>query len=95
MSKHTPGPWISESAGWEGVSHIVGYDEETGGRTLIAIVFGTSDGQPEHLRNLSLLTSAPELLAALESVLALAVIEYADMSMFDRARAAIAKAKGE
>ena len=93
MSKHTPGPWTWRNEPYDDGKpyiHIEAGDGFHGGNDRGFCFQGIMSEA-----NARLIVSAPELLAALESVLALAVIEYADMSMFDRARAAIAKAKGE
>lgn len=95
MSKHTPGPWIADQL-------VDGYDihaAETRFRVATAsdpeMVWGAI-GREEDAR---LIAAAPELLEALEKIVRM--FEGADDTVWavedyhQKARAAIAKAKGE
>ncbi len=111
MSKHTPGPWD-----WDRQLQDVQFDggsdlEPTGtlevyvdaGDTIIADVNGLI---PEGKANANLIKAAPDLLAALESVVAqrnarealykgMNVVEMKPDPAWDKARAALKKARGE
>ena len=90
MSKHTPGPWIVDALRY-------GYDiSAPEARCLI-----TTSSDPKMVwgaigreADARLIAAAPELLEALESLLA-QVEQYGHKPECDAARAAIAKAKGE
>ena len=90
MSEHTPGPWIVDALGY-------GYDiSAPEARCLI-----TTSSDPKMVwgaiareADARLIAAAPELLEALESLLA-QVEQYGHKPECDAARAAIAKAKGE
>jgi len=85
-SKHTPGPWMAASR----PSSIVGWPVVApgdGGRSVCNITTGHDQSEA----NAHLISAAPDLLAALKAVIAIA--DRATVE-FDRARAAIAKAEG-
>ena len=83
MSKHTPGPWDAcESAICDGSANV------------IALVSPAHMGERnEGAANARLIASSPELLEALEELLAAQVCD--DCGLCDKARAAIRKAKGD
>lgn len=94
MTKHTPSPW----QWWTSNSYMRLMSERYG---AVAMPVVLSDGHP-HIRvkkaDADLIAAAPDLLAALEAILdALDFVEWTDTTniAFDRATAAIAKAKGE
>ncbi len=87
---HTPGPWIKESDHSNRLRSVNKYG------TVVCSVYG--DGQQE--ANTSLIAAAPELLAALQSLVGEADLGEIDhdnetRAMLAAARAAIAKATGE
>ena len=87
-AKHTPGPWTTGRA-------INAVDM---GKFSFICPFGanSADQVAEIKANACLISSAPDLLAALESLLDDAdVCEVAGDDAIGQARAAIAKAKGE
>lgn len=88
--KHTPGPWAAEVA-------------ENGGFEVTAMAHGglvvaarngydSWEHSEECKANARLMATAPELLAALERVIAISDRKH---DAWDAAKAAIAKAKGE
>lgn len=89
-ANHTPAPW-----------HVYGYEIGTAPDETIAVVCALSgnDGDSEEDANARLIAAAPELLAALETLLW--QVERTDdlpeevEEMLSDARAAIAKAKGQ
>lgn len=86
MTKHTPGPWktnitrLSDNSIY--VSHVLGPKGQ--GLAQIGIY-----GEEETLANASLIAAAPDMLEALQAVVAVADRKTVE---FDLARAAIAKA---
>ena len=91
MKTHTPGPWRLDPHG-------------CGDSPAIVRVFACGDSEPiavpvnSGFADLQLMSSAPDLLAALEA--ALEAVEYYDERegagcLLDQARAAIAKAKAQ
>ena len=91
MSKHTPGPWRVVDS-WN--DHMV---EGQNGEEIIW-QDGPHDTPTINEANARLIAAAPDLLAALEQLVA--VKDYSDRIWgatfdWDAARAAIAKAKGE
>ncbi len=95
-AKHTPGPWDI------GVSGII---RKAGTEILVASIFGMPerigcDGAVERA-NALLVTAAPDLLEALEEFMAVSdcncsLVEFDDgICTHDKARAALAKARGE
>lgn len=83
---HTPGPWTILNRGYK--SHITDADMNWN-----AEIVG-----PGHTANAHLIAAAPDLLAALEEIESLPVDDYGCREIppgfLDKARAAIAKAKG-
>lgn len=91
--QHTPGPWFTEGAG----SHLVSAPNYG----MIANIRGDLSSA-ETKANISLIKTAPELLAALECLLAKADIEWGQRGTGgiwpetrNDAREAIAKSRGE
>lgn len=79
MTQHTPGPWAQNG------NLIEGPDGET-----VAYVTAYNTMTPRQKANARLIAAAPELLAALENVMA-----NPTTFSFEPIRAAIAKATGE
>lgn len=99
MSGHTPGPWTVEDGHTQRDSGGIRYWQITDGQDAIACnQFCYAGSSPEvNAANARLIAAAPDLLAALEMMIA----DFADYPAserpclaFDRARAAIARAKG-
>ena len=90
MSKHTPGPWAYENYG--GTVHVF-LDNKEGTPSICKLVGNDKDA------NARLIAAAPELLGALEELFSMADDAYEGDDEFTwnvgKARAAIAKAKGE
>ena len=82
-TKHTPGPWAIDGEGTNAM--VRGAD-----LTIVAVRHRLTG--PTHEANARLIAAAPELLEALESILSDACDNGA---YWDKARAAIAKARGE
>jgi hypothetical protein len=111
MSKHTPGPWDlfdlapAINAGNMRKPHGDGTKFRiTGSHTLLVELIGCSDGfvYGANEANARLISAAPELLEALESIAEYWNQDRNDQAMHDAcwhaietARAAIARAKGE
>lgn len=94
MSNYTPGPWIADA--WVGTDP---YDDPDGPFVEVGDVRWSPNkvdvpAAIEQKANADLIAAAPELLEALESLLA-QVEQYGHKPECDTARAAIAKAKGE
>ena len=94
MSKHTPGPWIN---GGEGRS--IGRNEEM---TFLFALTQSRVTKKEQRANALLATSAPDLLEALENLLDWFGDDRREWDgweggneMLDKAKQAIAKAKGQ
>ena len=87
---HTPAPWR-----WDGDS-IVGPDDAV---VLHLDYTHATHGNPDlvapNSRNEDLIIAAPDLLAALERLLAFVPVVYRNDPICEQARAAIAKARGE
>jgi hypothetical protein len=86
MAKHTPGPWFLDDDG-----RI--FDTPDRGQ-LVAEVATADPAEPpaeEDVANARLIAAAPDLLAALEKVVAISDRKH---DAWDEARAAIAKAEG-
>ena len=83
---HTPGPWTASEHGayadYNGNSTIILGDD-----LRIAVVLGSDNEETN--ANARLIAAAPDLLEALEALL------EGDFNVAEKARAAIAKAKGE
>jgi hypothetical protein len=88
--QHTPGPWQVNS---NDPLHVCDADGESRGCSPIAFVQVGNDGRWTAKANARLIAAAPELLERLEELL-----EYSEnlrgSGVYNRARAAIAKATG-
>ena len=99
MSAHTPGPWAvwTEEKTRRDDVYIAGNPTGApGGMRHLAYMVSTSDGDQTEA-NARLIAAAPDLLAALESALAMICEECADGECTEQAaaaRAAIGKATG-
>lgn len=96
MSKHTPGNW--EAVHRSGSNVQIESRDYPAGR--LATVYGNATNDHERDANARLIAAAPDLLAALEMLLFLNIeIRVLDAAVgheaLSRARAAIAKARGE
>jgi hypothetical protein len=94
-TKHTPGPWTDKGTDWHGWA--VEYHDDCAWcfvgppkKTPVAIIIGKGVGMDIDA-NARLIAAAPDLMAALQGVVAVA--DRATVE-FDAARAAIAKATG-
>lgn len=91
-ARWTPGPWCADDASGEGpwgVFHV-----ETGGEIACPIQDETGDGAcREATANAHLIAAAPDLAEALEDLIGIG--EVGRNAAEDRARAALAKARGE
>jgi hypothetical protein len=91
-SKHTTGPWKCDGL------DIMAYAEDPFGHTIAYIQPSLPQFQAEVIANARLIAAAPDLLEALEGLLAVAVEVGElppDFGQTRAARAALAKAKGE
>lgn len=88
--KHTPGPWVQ--VGWGPYGIRAGYSQSSVGTSIAHV----SKGPAEFDANARLIASAPDLLKALE-LLTEEVEEYelGNPDVLRKARAAVARAKGE
>jgi hypothetical protein len=98
MSAHTPGPWEAENNGhfWEiSPKNIVSAQPYRVGDVCASDPENPNSGIQE--ANARLIAAAPELLEALQNILAVAGVRIDDprIVQFDAARAAVAKATGE
>ena len=94
---HTPGPWATHKTEGNGGNipdrlEIVG-PEEGRKRSLIASIYGFK--LPEGQANARLIAAAPELYEALVNLMDFLFHGKKDRQMILRARAALAKARGE
>ncbi len=92
MSKHTPGPWKHTYMPRLSVIH------GPNGEHVADTGAWRDDEHPEMRANAHLIAAAPDLLEALEVLIANAEVNYDARQWLDgkaKARAAIAKAKGE
>ena len=90
MSKHTPAPWVYDS-------FALREEIRSESNPLIAVVSSVHCSSPEQMRdNARLIAAAPELLEALEALLnePTNAPDYLPTKLWDRAREAVAKAKG-
>ena len=101
MSKHTPGPWFLSANIPTSRSPFRAFgihaQTSTGMRRNIVNWGGLSSAStPESQANARLIAAAPDLLAALQEFVGAvgAGAKFADVSVVDYARTAIAKAKG-
>jgi len=90
MSNHTPGPWEVDS---HGIVRDIHRKPIKHASAFIEGAYYDNDATEESTANANLIAAAPDLLAALESLVG-AVDPYC-MTNLDDAKAAIAKAKGE
>jgi len=93
-AKHTEGPWVGRGQGDADAFTLMTED----GRWLFAFRQNGERWTPEQQANLRLIASAPDLLAALQEVLAAAVREPFAVQVrlgIDRAQAVISKATGD
>jgi len=83
---HTPGPW-----------HQLGCEIYAGKIPITGIIGITWDGMMENQANIDLIAAAPELLEALEMLMPQEPQEADsyDRAMWEDARTAIAKARGD
>jgi hypothetical protein len=105
MSGHTPGPWTRCKSTESGGSFITHIDAEYVGHDVCFVYASHGMFDPvvtteQDDANANLIAAAPELLESLESVLTLARLKWGNLDKdawaeFEKARAAIAKAKGE
>jgi hypothetical protein len=96
MTKHTPGPWRTEQAFNSAQVHIVAAVDGLE-RSIATDIWCDGDEQEA---NVNLIVAAPDLLEALEMIVAEADSYTARTgkpvyNWLDQARAAIAKARGE
>ena len=91
MSKHTPGPWIFEE-------RVAGFDILAPESVYyVAEYLGVDCGVIDNIADAYLIAAAPELLEALELVVSFVDAGEGTWTVEEqqKARAAIAKAKGE
>lgn len=88
MNKHTPKPWIAREvngAGWPGQrGFAIDFNEDQ--EQVVDFVYEEADAH--------LIAAAPDMLEALEAALTILTDSVGDFD-YDKAIAAIAKAKGE
>ncbi len=90
MSKHTPGPWtVFDAAKEDGISDFYGIDAPNGD----AVVLYDREGGIESEADARLIAAAPDLLEALQQLVA--CHDEPTCPGLDLARAAISKATGE
>lgn len=97
MNKFTPGPWTLETVQTQcGICHKIGPFPWKDGKQNSACIYVdyASNGiiEKELEANARLIAAAPDLLSALEAVIAIA---DRDTDVFINARAIIAKARGD
>ena len=99
-TKHTPGPWYSDTSGEYYAGHVVRHN----GVLICRMATPINARAGKVAANARLLAAAPELLAALEAILDGRDLTEPPKAMtqahrhwvlLDKARAAIAKARGE
>lgn len=94
-AQHTPGPWFWAPAGTSTILLADIGNAPHSGKPVGFLTSRLNDGfSPEHDKNALLIAAAPELLEALIEVVALAN-EQDEHTGLMKARAAIAKARGE
>ena len=97
--KHTPGPWVVGMSSDNGIHCIDAIDPKDGKRFEVCEVWGIDHDKTEceiSKANARLISSAPDLLEALEDLMEAVKDHYAAGGYeWKQARAAIAKAKGE
>lgn len=98
-TKHTPGPWEVIKSGRAPTDKMFIRRTWTGGQYVAEIKPSVNDDPEEMSANARLIAAAPALLAALEAICEVPsrydVCPNIAMEMYDQARAAINKAKGE
>ena len=87
---HTPGPWVVHPTTHHPAVRSVG-TSDTGPRRICTV--GSMNGNPVDKKNARLIAAAPELLEALQFVMAASGEQLS--TAFEQAEAAIAKATGE
>ena len=87
---HTPGPWVVHPTAHHPAVRSVG-TSDTGPRRICTV--GSMNGNPVDKKNARLIAAAPELLEALQFVMAASGEQLS--TAFEQAQAAIAKATGE
>ena len=87
---HTPGPWVVHPTTHHPAVRSVG-TSDTGPRRICTV--GSMNGNPVDKKNARLIAAAPELLEALQFVMAASGEQLS--TAFEQAQAAIAKATGE
>lgn len=92
-SKHTPGPWVVDESTDGRSKGFIRHQTEEGHSVAICRVTGTYWSHEQREANRRLIAAAPELLEALEEIVARNEIQH--WFNLDQARFAIAKAKGE
>ena len=94
MNKHTPGPWIVKRSPFEvyNVDHGALTHEICSGNLMIAALYADEDGPDARL-----ISAAPDLLEVLDHILEMQLrgFIYLGDEVNAKARAAIAKARGE
>jgi hypothetical protein len=98
-SKHTPGPWnIGTGESWDGAEELIIFDGDAprAGYRVNAIckVSPMVSATDKDLSNAILIAAAPDLLEALQGILAVVNVRIDDprCATFDAARAAVSKA---
>jgi len=92
MSKHTLGPWVVFDDHPDKVCFHIREDNRF---DEIATIYRYRGNPRDTLADARLIAAAPELLEALEALVLDESKEYIPTRLWDAARAAIAKAKGE
>ena len=87
---HTPGPWVVHPTTHHPAVRSVG-TSDTGPRRICTV--GSMNGNPVDKKNARLIAAAPELLEALQFVMAASGEQLS--TAFEQAQAAIAKATGD
>ena len=89
QTQHTPGPWATSSA----------WNVMKGGTKIATLEQMPGNYESERMANARLISSAPELLSALDRIISLGKSEnFGDWEAWEEvidARAALRKAKGE
>ena len=89
MSTHTPGPWVVTDPDMDGFMSIKARIDDS----YICRTYGwEAEYADEERANALLIAAAPDLLSALDEIVAISDRKH---DAWDRAKAAIAKAKGK
>jgi hypothetical protein len=96
--KGTPGPWVYSRDNWRNETqsrdwYVTG-DHGEGSCVAVAVVSGNETSHPVCEANATLISAAPDLLAALEYIVAWNGTTWNAETARDMARRAIAKATG-